>query len=616
MGPSGAGKSTFMDIIALRKKSGVVDGGLYVNGEIMKRSFKNKIGFVDQSDNLKGTLTVYESLMFSAMLRLPNEYTNEERRSQVMKIMGALQVSHIANTKIGVHGSRGISGGEKRRVSVGMELVNNPDLLLLDEPTSGLDTYNANLLIDCLHRLAWMNGTAIITTIHQPRQNIFFKFDRLMVLADGEMVYAGNVKSINQYCNRVGLPIPDDYNPADFVIDILFKKKVDGLDMETILPTLDNSSDLEENEISKASRLDETFDRSVINIELMEKAETKSGELTYSNAIFNYDTYKKTNYFDILNRDISEAMKAKDDQANDLSTEENISAKDRIEVYTENCGILSIQWLREVAILACRNLLDLERNPLLLTCHIMAALYFSLLLGSIYYKLDMSSLDAVQNRMGVFMLMSVFLSFTSLSALPLFWQERPLYIHERSNRFYSPSAYFVSKVFFDIVPLRVFPAILLSLVTHTMLGLRSGGDHLLDLIIILVLVSVTATSVNLILGILIDNIMTGIFTGILLMIHFMLLTNIFINFESLNIELLKGLKYVSFFNYAYEALVQNELVGRKIEDFAISNGNGVLTQLGLAIDTQYHNMLILVFYFSCCLTVAFLSLKFGIKERR
>jgi len=149
-----------------------------------------------------------------------------------------------------------------------------------------------------------------------------------------------------------------------------------------------------------------------------------------------------------------------------------------------------------------------------------------------------------------------------------------------------------------------------------MLGLRSGGDHLLDLIIILVLVSVTATSINLILGILINNIMTGIFTGILFMIHFMLLTNIFINFDSLSIEFLKGLKYVSFFNYAYEALVQNELVGRKIENFAISNGNGVLSELGLAIDTQYHNMLILVFYFSACLLLAFLSLKFGIKERR
>jgi len=199
---------------------------------------------------------------------------------------------------------------------------------------------------------------------------------------------------------------------------------------------------------------------------------------------------------------------------------------------------------------------------------------------------------------------------------PFSWQERPLYVHERSNRFYYPSSYFVSKVFFDIVPLRVFPAIVLGLITQHMLGLRTGDNHQADLIITLILISIIGASINLILGILIKSIMTAIFTGILLMIHFMLLTTIFVNFDSLTIEALKGLKYVSFFNYAFEALVQNELVGRRIEDFAITNGDGVLTELGFAIDTQYHNMLVLTFYFLVSLTTAYLALKFCIKERR
>lgn len=138
MGASGAGKSTFLDILARKRKKGAVSGTTLVNGrEVADEMFKNVMGFVDQEDTLMSTLTVYETVLYSALLRLPREMSIEAKKFRTLETMNELGILGIKDSRIGDSGRRSISGGEKRRVSIACELVTSPSILFLDEPTSG-----------------------------------------------------------------------------------------------------------------------------------------------------------------------------------------------------------------------------------------------------------------------------------------------------------------------------------------------------------------------------------------------------------------------------------------------------------------------------------------------
>jgi ABC-type multidrug transport system ATPase subunit len=171
MGPSGAGKSSLLDILSRKHKRGVTSGQVFLNGSIpSRRQFKKMTGFVDQDDSLMGTLTVRETLTYAALMRLPRSMPLKLKKKRVEDVMNELGITRIADSLIGIPGQRGISGGEKRRVSIGKELVTSPSLLFLDEPTSGLDSYNAGVVMESLQRLAKDGKRAIVVTIHQVRK--------------------------------------------------------------------------------------------------------------------------------------------------------------------------------------------------------------------------------------------------------------------------------------------------------------------------------------------------------------------------------------------------------------------------------------------------------------
>jgi ABC-type multidrug transport system ATPase subunit len=203
MGPSGAGKSTLLDILARKHKRGVTSGHVLVNGKMPDRKqFKRMTGYVDQDDTLLGVLTVRETLMFAAMLRLPRTMPLRYKQRRVQDVMKELGIDGIADHVIGIPGQqRGISGGEKRRVSIGKALVTSPQLLFLDEPTSGLDAYNASMVMSCLKRLCRQGNRTIVVTIHQPRSNIFKLFDSLLLLATGKLV-RHTFRDVRKRCKR------------------------------------------------------------------------------------------------------------------------------------------------------------------------------------------------------------------------------------------------------------------------------------------------------------------------------------------------------------------------------------------------------------------------------
>jgi len=223
VGASGAGKTTFLDILARRNKRGQVSGLVLVNGkQVPDAAFKHISGFVDQEDTLMPTLTVYETILYSALLRLPRDMSFAAKQFRVLETMDELGLLHVRDSRIGdsASGKRGISGGEKRRVSIACELVTSPSILFLDEPTSGLDAFNAYNVIESLSALARDFNRTVVFTIHQPRSNIVGLFDQLLLLSAGRAVYSGPFDQCVPYLRSIGKPCPDGFNVADYLIDM------------------------------------------------------------------------------------------------------------------------------------------------------------------------------------------------------------------------------------------------------------------------------------------------------------------------------------------------------------------------------------------------------------
>lgn len=248
MGASGAGKTTFLDILARKNKRGVVQGGFYVNGEkVVDKEYRNVIGFVDQDDTMLPTLTVHETIMTSALLRLPRDMGISAKEQRVLDVEKQLGITHIKDQLIGSEegNGRGISGGEKRRVGIACELVTSPSILFLDEPTSGLDAFNAFNVVECLVTLAKTYNRTVVFTIHQPRSNIVALFDYLVLLAKGRTVYSGPFSSCQTYFDQIGYPCPPGFNIADYLVDLTMHAESGRIPPDENEPGgLDGGSDL------------------------------------------------------------------------------------------------------------------------------------------------------------------------------------------------------------------------------------------------------------------------------------------------------------------------------------------------------------------------------------
>ena len=223
MGSSGAGKTTLLNLLAGRVDPNGVEGEIYLNATPRAQSplAKKAQAYILQDDILLHTQTPREILEFSAKLRLPKHMSRDEKKEQVNRIIDELNIGGCQDTQIGAPGKkRGVSGGERKRVSIGTELVTNPSLIFVDEPTSGLDSFTAENVMTNLRQLA-LSGRTVIATIHQPNSDIFRLFDQLMLLADGHCMYYGPAAGAVPYFAQIGYPCPEYTNPTDFFLDIL-----------------------------------------------------------------------------------------------------------------------------------------------------------------------------------------------------------------------------------------------------------------------------------------------------------------------------------------------------------------------------------------------------------
>ncbi|CAM1511471.1 Fc.00g089840.m01.CDS01 [Cosmosporella sp. VM-42] len=219
MGGSGAGKSTFVNV--LMGKTSHTGGIVSVNNVPGKmQRYKKLTGYVPQDDIVLPELTVYENIVHSARIRLPRTWSNNDIEAHVESVIDCLELSHVRNSLVGSVGKPIISGGQRKRVSIGMELAAAPMAIFLDEPTSGLDATAASSIMRTLKAIARL-GISVIVIIHQPRMEIFDMFDNLILLGNGQTIYEGPQRDAEDYFKSVGFHFPDHSNHGDVITDII-----------------------------------------------------------------------------------------------------------------------------------------------------------------------------------------------------------------------------------------------------------------------------------------------------------------------------------------------------------------------------------------------------------
>lgn len=231
MGPTGCGKTSLMNVLAARvadisAANAKLTGAILVNGLPRDdEAFRRISAYVLQDDRLYPHLTVNETLMISAHFYLPDFVTDNQKKELVGSVISELGLGKTVDTIIGDEKVRGISGGERKRANIAVQLISDPSILFLDEPTSGLDSFQAQAVMEAMKNMA-MNGRLVITVIHQPRSSIYDMFDKLLLLSEGRAIYHGDAAAASAYFSGQGFSMTKFFNPADYFLDLLDRKSV------------------------------------------------------------------------------------------------------------------------------------------------------------------------------------------------------------------------------------------------------------------------------------------------------------------------------------------------------------------------------------------------------
>ncbi|KZT53520.1 hypothetical protein CALCODRAFT_501032 [Calocera cornea HHB12733] len=657
MGASGAGKSTLLDILARKQKRGAVGGTTLVNGkEVSNGVFRKVMGFVDQEDCLMPTLTVYETVLYSALLRLPRDMSLAAKKFRTLETMQELGILGIRDSRIGESGQRSISGGEKRRVSIACELVTSPSILFLDEPTSGLDAFNAFNVVESLVGLAKDYNRTVIFTIHQPRSNIVALFDQLVLLAKGRTVYSGELAKCQEYFEHIGSPCPPGFNIADYLIDLTMRASGDSngtrsksspllspagdvnVDEEqgfanlstttatTLVPGQSSSSSTaEEAELQPMLQAEDTSSGSFIRrktSQLLSVMTANSGTIAPQalapelQALV--DAYAAS---DIAAAILAEAQAVTTSADQNGAT--NGTSDSAAELTPPGQDLHShrrASWPTQFRILSGRAFKNLYRNPWLLTAHYVSSIVIAFGCGFFFYQLP-NDIPGFQNRLGLFFFALALFGFSCLSSLGLFANERLLFMRERANGYYTSFTYFASKVLFDVLPLRVVPPMVFGGIVYGLVGLVPEVSSFWKFMLALVFFNLTTASVVLLLSIAIADTSVASLCGTLVMLFNLLFAGLLINFQSMPTGL-GWIQTISFFHAAYEALLVNELQWLQLKqtkygiELDIPSAT-ILSAFGFKANAYWWpDIAILGIEFGVFTILSFLILHFFVKERR
>ncbi|XP_047052226.1 ABC transporter G family member 1-like [Lolium rigidum] len=504
LGASGAGKSTLIDALAGRIQRGSLQGAVTLNGDALDSSLLRVISsYVMQDDLLYPMLTVAETLMYSAEFRLPRSLSASKKRSRVEVLIDQLGLRAAANTIIGDEGHRGVSGGERRRVSIGIDIIHDPIILFLDEPTSGLDSTSAFMVVKVLQRIA-RSGSVVIMSIHQPSYRILGLLDRLLFLSSGRTVYYGPPAALPRFFSELGQPIPDGENPAEFALDHI--RELDGTEAG-IEEVVKLNKLWQEKALSAANKepslsLNETVILSIARGKLV----PGSGSVSGSSATSQVATYANP-------------------------------------------------WWVELSVLVRRGFTNSRRTPELFLIRFGTVVITAFILATIFWQLD-STPKGVKERLSFFANAMGTTFFTSADALPVFLFERYIFYRETAHNAYRRSSYVLSNAILTFPPL-IFLSLVFAAISFFAVGLAGGAEGFVFYVLI-VLASLWAGSgfVTFLSGV-VPNMIIGYTVVVAALSYFLLLSGFFVIRDRIP-DYWIWLHYLSLIKYPYEAVMLNE----------------------------------------------------------
>ena len=387
-----------LNIIANRfdKKNTIIDGNISYSTDGKNSSSSNNVGYVTQNDFLLPYLTVRETLIFTAKLKMPIDQNNYKRDDIVNQVIMDLGLKEVADSLIGENEwKRGLSGGEKRRVSIAVQIISNPPILCLDEITSGLDSFTALTVTESLLRLSKGNRqTTVICSVHQPRSDVFYIFDSVLLLSrGGRAIYCGKTINMIKYFSNIGFSCPINSNPADFFVDI-------------------SSIDIRN---SKNTKLDKKRVEKLID-----------------------ESFKVENFH--LNQ---AQVTLIDDECKDIIDDINLN---------------QTSWFYQVFVLLHRFLISNWRDPLNIMGGIIQALVMGLIIMGIFWNLESDNQSAIRSRYGLsYIIISAEPYILMIILVQKYTTDLKIFDRELLDKLYKPSAYLTAHVLASLPQLFVQP---------------------------------------------------------------------------------------------------------------------------------------------------------------
>ncbi|KAI3996199.1 hypothetical protein MKX01_022693 [Papaver californicum] len=542
MGPSGSGKTTLLNVLAgqLANASRLhLSGILQLNGRpILSKHFK--FAYVRQEDLFFSQLTVRETLSLAAELQLSNIYSVEERDGYVDDLLIRLGLVNCVDSNVGDAKVRGISGGEKKRLSLACELMASPSVIFADEPTTGLDAFQAEKVMETLSQLA-RDGHTVICSIHQPRGSVYVKFDDILLLAEGALVYAGPAHDEPVlYFSKFGYPCPDHVNPAEFLADLI---SVDYTSTESVY-----------------------FSRKRID-GLVEAFVRNSSTIIYETPLSRTEVCK----------------------ANEIAR--------RKSVVKRKGG-----WWRQFRLLLKRAWMQASRDGPTNKVRARMSVASAIIFGSVFWRMGRSQ-TSIQDRMGLLQVAAINTAMAALTkTVSVFPKERTIVDRERAKGSYALGPYLLSKLLAEIPIGAAFP-LMFGAVLYPMARLHPSLPRFGKFCGIVTVESFAASAMGLAVGAMAPTPEAALALGPSLMTVFIVFGGYYVNAENTPV-IFRWIPRFSLIKWAFQGLCLNEFRDLQFDHHSaldIQTGEQVLERLsfggGRIRDTVMEQGRIMLFWY-------------------
>eukprot|EP00026_Physarum_polycephalum_P000679 Phypoly_transcript_00680.p1 GENE.Phypoly_transcript_00680~~Phypoly_transcript_00680.p1 ORF type:complete len:1306 (+),score=176.26 Phypoly_transcript_00680:244-4161(+) len=453
LGAPGCGKSTLFNVLANQVKVGRLSGEVLFNGKpANERTHHREVAFVSQEDVHFPMLTIKETFEFSMKCQADKNSSAESRQTRIQLLLKLLDLKHVENTLVGNDLVRGISGGQRKRVTIGVAMMAGPSLMILDEPTTGLDANTSLEVISAIRTVCNVLQVPVIVSLLQPSPEICNLFDNLLILTKGRVAYFGYYKAAVPYFDRLGLRGTMFQSDPEFLQEVVdYSYKYTKPDVPVFGP----------------SELVHYF---------KESAEGKALAALATNT----ETPDGTNLF----------------HRNDIQRELYDREKQEAETPSSIQHIPNtypIPLFRQVWLNIWRELVMRKRDKATVRARIIKKVVLALVAGSLFFQLPTEQ-KGLTTRQALLFFSLLFLSFSNVGSIVSFYRERAVFYRQREAKYYAPSAYFIAKNVVDI-PVVIIECFVYSVILYWLTGLNS--DFLKFIYFVAMLTQVDFFSVNL-----------------------------------------------------------------------------------------------------------------------